>query len=268
MKQIECSVEDIHSCVLDMLKYVDKICKENDIKWYLSGGSAIGALRHEGFIPWDDDADIMMPRKDYIRFLKVMKKQKSKYKVGSLYSEKKWTFSFARVWDSETKVEYDNLNEAETGMFLDVYPMDGLPKSMLWTKIYYMRVKVCYVCLNAAIRKRFKPEEKYINIKKIMGVIMRKIGPERICRHIDNMAKKRSFETSEYVGCSVLCHYMEKERFRKKDFIEQRYVKFEDTTLPVPNGCEEYLKALYGDYMKIPDNIESEHHMRVYKLQK
>ena len=263
----EYNINELHSCILSMLKEVDRICRENNITYFLSGGSAIGAVRDKGFIQWDDDADIMLPRKDYMKFLKVMKNYKGKYKVGSIYTRKDWTFPFARIWDKTTKVVYENLNEATTGIFIDIYPIDGLPDSLTRTKLHYYITKFRYVCLNAAIRKRFKEGEKFTFLKRVLAFFAKSYGANNICKSLNASASKTKFESSNYVGCSVLCHYMEKERFSKEAFSHQVYVDFEDTKLPVMNGYDEYLSTLYGDYMKPPatgKERESEHHMRYY----
>lgn len=261
----ECSADEQRACLLEMLKYIDTLCHEHKITYFLSGGSAIGALRHHGFIPWDDDADIMMPRQDYIKFLDLTKDLSGKYKTGSLYGNYDWTFPFARMWDITTKVVYDNLAEASTGIFIDIYPMDGLPNSKNRTRMHYIHNKICYVLLNAAIRKRFKDGEHFLLLKKSVALISKKIGAKNICLHLDRVAARRKFEYSKYVGCSVLAHYMEKEWFSRKDFISMVYVDFEDTKLPVANGCNDYLTRLYGDYMNPPaGGMPSEHHMRVY----
>lgn len=262
----ECSADEQRACLLEMLKYIDTVCREHKITYFLSGGSAIGALRHHGFIPWDDDADIMMPRQDYMKFLDLTKNLSGKYKTGSLFGNYDWTFPFARIWDIATRVEYDNLAEASTGIFIDIYPMDGLPDSKFRTKVHYFHNKVCYIFLNAAIRKRFKDGEHFVLLKRFIALISKKIGAKKICMHLDRAAAKREFESSKYVGCAVLAHYMEKERFPREDFISMDYVDFEDTQLPIANGCNDYLTRLYGDYMTPPTErgMQSEHHMRMY----
>lgn len=265
------SMEELHGYTLRLLKFVDEVCHENNLTYFLSGGSALGAVRSGGFIPWDDDADIMFPREDYERFLHIMAEREasgknSVYKCGSIHNRKDWSFPFARVWDSTTRIEYRNLNESPTGIFVDIYPMDGLPDSMRATKLHYYHIRACYICLNACIRKRFKPGEGFILPKKILGAAMRLIGSRRICAHVDKAAARRPFNKANFVGCAVLSHYMARERFDRKDFEYGKYVPFEDTQLPVPNGYHGYLSALYGDYMTPPsvENRESEHHMDIY----
>lgn len=265
------SIEELHAYALRMLKFMDDVCRENGLTYFLSGGSVIGAVRHQGFIPWDDDADVMLPRADYERFLDVMERRAAEgrdapYKVGSVRNRADWSFPFARIWDDSTRVVYHNLNEAPTGIFIDVYPMDGLPDGLRRTKLHYLRVKLLHACLFASIRKRFKPGERFVPLKKLLAVFMRKIGPRRICMRIDRIAAKRPFDSANYVGCAVLAHYMARERFPRRAFNRGVYMPFEDVQLPVPNDSHAYLSALYGDYMQFPDEAARAvgHQMDVY----
>lgn len=177
------SIEELHAYALRMLKFMDDVCRENGLTYFLSGGSVIGAVRHQGFIPWDDDADVMLPRADYERFLDVMERRAAEgrdapYKVGSVRNRADWSFPFARIWDDSTRVVYHNLNEAPTGIFIDVYPMDGLPDGPgAGTKLHYLRVKLLHACLFASIRKRFKPGERFVPAEKAAGRLYAKDRP-------------------------------------------------------------------------------------------
>jgi len=260
------NIECIHSSLLNILKYIDYVCKENNITYFLSGGSALGAIRHKGFIPWDDDADIMMARKDYLRFIEVMSKQKNNcYQVGSVYNVKNWSLAQTRIWDTSTEIVCENLEEAAMGIFVDVFPLDGLPKSIDKTKHFYKKIKIFHVLRNSSIRKRLKEDEKYHIVKKIMGPIAKIIGVYRIAKYIDRIAQKRAYDESEYVGVAILYHYMEKEHFKRSAFQNVIYLPFEDIELPVPVGYDHYLSSLYGDYMKLPPENQrnSNHHMRI-----
>jgi len=255
------TLDELHSYILRLLKYVDEVCRENNITYFLSGGTALGAVRHKGFIPWDDDADIMFPRPDYERFLKVMAEKQAAgqcgvFRVDSVTTRNDWTFPFARIWDTSTRVIYHNLDEAPTGIFVDIFPMDGLPDSMLRTKLHYAVIKLHYVCLFARIRKRFKPGEPFVVLKKILAASVRKVKPWKICVNVDKLGRRCDFNSANYVGCTVLQHYMSRERFEHKHFQHGVYVDFEDTQLPIPNGYDAYLTALYGDYMTPPSESE------------
>lgn len=250
-------MDELHGYTLRLLKFVDGVCREHGLTYFLSGGSALGAVRDRGFIPWDDDADIMFPRRDYERFLEIMAQREAEgknsiYKCGSIHNRKDWSFPFARVWDSTTRIEYRNLNEAPTGVFVDIYPMDGLPDSMLRTKLYYIRIRLLFFFLLCRIRRGFKPGEGRIALKKLLALLLKPVKPRSICARIDRLARRRDFNKSNYVGCTVLSHYMARERFERRHFEKMALLPFEDAQLPVPNGFDAYLGALYGDYMTPP----------------
>jgi len=251
------TLEELHGYTLDALKFIDEVCRENNLTWFLSGGSALGAVRHQGFIPWDDDADIMFPRADYERFLEIMAEREAQgrngvYRFGSVHNRSDWTFPFARVWNGNTRVVYQKLNEAPTGVFIDIYPMDGLPDSMLRTKLYYMRIRLLFFFLLCRIRKGFKDGEGKIAMKKLLAWLLKPVKPRSICACIDRLARRRDFNKSNYVGCTVLSHYMERERFERRHFESMERLPFEGVDLPVPNGVDAYLRSLYGDYMTPP----------------
>lgn len=266
------TLRELQGYTLDVLKFIDGVCREHKLTWFLSGGSALGAVRHKGFIPWDDDADIMFPRADYERFLEIMAEREAQgkngiYRFGSVHNRADWTFPFARVWNGKTRVVYRNLNEAPTGVFVDIYPMDGLPDSMRRTKLYYICNRLLFFCLICRIRKEFKPGEGKIALKKALALLLRPVKPRSICARIDRMARRRDFNKCRFVGCTVLSHYMSRERFPRAAFERGVLMDFEDTQLPVPNGCHDYLSALYGDYMTPPSReqqIAATHTIEVY----
>lgn len=126
-------IESIQKIVYKILCDIDDFCAQNQIKYYLSGGTCLGAVRHHGFIPWDDDGDIMMPREDYDRFVVGFAKAFSgKYMVGSLATDSEWQRPAGRVWDLSTKLEQTKFTGREMGVFIDVFPIDGLPNLEGW----------------------------------------------------------------------------------------------------------------------------------------
>lgn len=225
-------------------------CKENGLVYYLSGGSCLGAVRHQGFIPWDHDADIMMPRKDYEKFLlNFEKKYKGKYKVGSLLTEKKWIRQYSKVWDTRTRLRDKNRNDIERGVSVDIFPIDGLPENEKKRKYYYKLSKLRYYLQLQFSRKGFNDNEKFKPIKAILRVIPGWRGSRFLSIQINKAAKKYDFDTSKYVGVSVACHYWDKETIERKDMDYAVYLLFEGKMFPVVNGYDQYLKNLYGDYM-------------------
>lgn len=260
----ELSITEIHDSLLAMLKKINTVCEQNGIVYFLSGGSAIGAIREKGFIPWDDDLDIMLPRNDYEKLITVLEQDKdTNFKVYSLRNPV-WDCPYSCLIDERTYGEDELANYSRLGVTIDILPMDGLSSSALKVRYYYMLLRAKYVLYNSSHRVNYYPHEKFLFLKKIFAVIAKRIGAHRICIHIDKTAKKTSYDKSDYVGCSVLVHYMEKERFKKEWFKEQVFVPFEGEEYPVMNGYDEYLKTLYGDYMKRPKQEANPGHRTKY----
>jgi lipopolysaccharide cholinephosphotransferase len=137
---------------------------------------------------------------------------------------------------------------------------------MFLTKLHYRYVRTLWTLRFLAIKKQFKPDEKFIPLKKIIRIWARKVGAYKISRRIDAISRRRSGKTSNYVGATILPTYMSRERFPREVFEKSVYTKFEDTELSIPEGYDIYLTSLFGNYMVRPDVSEraTHHHMKVY----
>ena len=246
-------VEKIHAIAFELLCDVDDYCRANDIPYYLSGGSCLGAVRHGGFIPWDDDADIMMPRAHYERFLRgFAEAYRDKYRVGALETAADWQSPSARIWNIHTRLDRKTVHEPTTGVFIDAFPIDGLPEGKLARKLYYRRMKLYNVLRNASSRQSFYEGERFRAVKLLLGRIMRRFPARPFAVRIDAMARKFPFEGSKYVGAVMAVHYWERETIERSQMDHAVYLPFEGREFPLPNGYHQYLTNLYGDYMRIP----------------
>ena len=127
MKKMQ--LREIKDIELDILIAFNKFCQDNNLKYYLSGGTLLGAIRHKGFIPWDDDIDVCMPRPDYERLMKIFPNiYMNKYKLKTI-SRKNFICPFAKIIDINTRVDFKYLNNIDKNLWLDIFPIDGLPKS-------------------------------------------------------------------------------------------------------------------------------------------
>lgn len=253
-------LEKIHKVTFDLLCAIDDYCCENNITYYLSGGTCLGAARHQGFIPWDGDADIMLPRKDYEKLVKTFAgAYPGKYAVGKLNTGENWYRPFAKIWDLETRVCHRNRQEVTMGIHVDVFPMDGLPDTKWMQTLLYKKVTFLSKIRNSLIRNHINESEKHKELKCIIDPIIKLFSRDpletacRIGRIIDNGSKKYDFDTSKYVAISVLDHYGERETLHREDVKYPVYLKFEGRDMPVINGYKIYLQNLYGThYMEIP----------------
>lgn len=250
-------VQKIHNVAFQILCDVDDYCKKNHITYYLSGGSCLGAVRHHGFIPWDHDVDIMLPRKDYEKFLVgFAKASKGKYKVGSLLTEKKWVRQYSKIWDIHTKLVEITFDEMERGISIDVFPIDGLPAGKTARKIFYFKTKLFFKYRRLMVRNTFYEDEKFLVLKKLLKKIGGRQASRRSAIKLDMLARKYDFDSSKYVGVSMACHYWDKETIEHKYMDHPVYMLFEGRKFPVVNGYDRYLTNLYGDYMKVPKGEE------------
>ena len=137
-EEIKDKLGKIHEITFEILCAIDDYCREKNITYYLSGGTCLGAARHQGFIPWDGDADIMLPRKDYEKLVRTFAgAYPGKYAVSELNVTEGWYRSYARIWNVETKVFFHNKRETPMGLFVDVFPIDGLPNKKWKQKLFY-----------------------------------------------------------------------------------------------------------------------------------
>lgn len=270
MKEI--TSEEQKVILLEMLKYVDEICRKNNINYFLSGGTLLGAIRHKGFIPWDDDVDICVPYKEYRRLIEILK-QDNKFNVHDPYSfsEEKYYYMFTKITDKRTVLIENNFKRVKNmGVFLDIFPIFHLPDS-----------NEDYGNLYKTIRKlekqyfRFYGFEKYYYTKNKIRSIVKAITffPQYIMRKKYKKNKKEILELFEK-NDSVQTNFIgnptppstHRNRFTTDAFKEKIEVEFEGIKVYAPVGYEEYLTKSYGDYMQLPleDQRNTEHHFKAY----
>jgi len=269
--KIELSLEEIKKIELDILKDIHRVCEKNGLRYYLAGGTLLGAIRHKGFIPWDDDIDILMPRPDYMKFIKIYENEgDKKYKLTSPYNNKNHLYTFTKVFDTRTiKIEnglnYDSENIG--GIEVDVFPTDGLPDNIDKSNKYFRKQKLLFHLYSFSVTKKSVNKNiiKRI-IKNTIVYICRLIGKQRFIKVINNNAMKYEFDKSNYIGLSVTTYYGSKERIEKKHYIEQIKVEFEGYLFNAPKNYDQYLSNLYGDYMKLPpeDKRVTHHEYEAY----
>lgn len=266
MRQI--TIDEMKQIELDILKDVAKFCDIHNLRYYLCGGTLIGAIRHKGFIPWDDDIDIIMPRPDYMKFVKLYNQRESNYRVNSLVNDPHWYSTFAEVEDIRTIKTYENFNLSnQHGINIDIFPTDGAPvaeeeRKKFW-KINNILTRIATLSkLNFSVSHHFADQNtSFSTIRTLLRTIVKFFGipvARMICVFFDlnqivtNRAMKYDVDQSEYIGVSTFPHYGYRECVKGKPFLKMKKRPFEDEYFNTPNDYDEYLSNLYGDYMKIP----------------
>lgn len=257
----------------EILKEVKRICDENNISYLLEGGTLLGAIRHEGFIPWDDDLDISMIRDDYERFLKIAPKViDSKYIVQSWYSDKGYGLPFAKVRKRDTLYleKATEKVECNQGIFIDIFPYDEYPDSLEEQK----RQRKFFAFYKPLIRAKCKYTPWYetgvINWKKyIMYLPFRFLAifqsKEKMINKYDTNAKKYNCKGNKNFCLQESASYG-KYLVDSNVFKEEMLVRFEGEEFKVPKKYDKLLRLMYDDYMTPPPEEQREDRHRVVKI--
>ena len=255
MRQL--SLEEIKQLEIGILDYVVEVCDKNSIKYFLSYGTLLGAVRHRGFIPWDDDIDLVMLRDDYNRFLKIIEKAPHpRYRVLTP-KDKGYFYTFVKVVDTETNVVEEEVEQMPVnGVWVDIFPLDGVKKiSSIHTKFCYLLNK----CRGASIYKNF-PKEK--GISYFSWKICKLIGPRLFLSVFETICQRYRLDDCNYV--SVISNPY-KNMFEKSIFNDIILLNFEGKKYSCPHDYDKLLTILYGNYMLIPkEENRIRHHMNAF----
>lgn len=262
------TLKDIQSVSLDILEEFDRFCIGNNLQYSLAYGTLIGAVRHKGFIPWDDDVDVVMPRPDYNKFIALYKDNENYacfapekincfLAYGRLAEMKRTRVITPAVWSNK-----------ETGVWIDVMPLDGVEDNKedflittararkLWMRVYYSRtaysgIRYChsFISLMKFLVKRVFFNNVYKYLYQHLEILHRYDYDK--CQYISNMS---------HLLYTKKCHFM------KNIFINIEKMTFEKKEFMVMNGWDTFLRDIYGDYMQLPPKEQQNagHSMHMY----
>ena len=245
------SDEDIKKVELDALIYIRQICQEYHLRYYLAYGTLLGAVRHQGFIPWDDDIDILMPRRDYERLLQITSSlNHERYKVVYNQKDKDYYYPHAKLVDTHTIcVEKGLYPIRNMGVWIDLFPMDGMPGRF---RLHYMKMRILNK-MRALSVHRILPKVSVwaFPIVYLVWKMTQLVGFQYFINQMERLACKCDYELSDYVSCivepdSVKCIY------EKDIFASSVSLSFENESFEVPVLYKKYLEYTYGDYMQLP----------------
>ena len=239
------TIKELKQIQLNILESIDKFCTENNLQYFLAYGTLIGAVRHKGYIPWDDDIDICMPRPDYEKFIK--KYNQYPYAVIDHRNSPNYLIPFAKVHDIRTSMNETMYVQNDFGVYVDVFPLDGIKdfkKAKIVTTLrHFLNTKKAILGNKRSFKKNL--------IISISKVLLSPISIRSILRKMDSIAQEIDYDKAYYVN-SFFSSTAYKEIFPKDIFNGYKLAKFEHLTCRIPKSYDEYLRINYGDYMKFP----------------
>ena len=260
--------------MLDILEDIASFCDNKSLTYFLAYGTLIGAIRHKGFIPWDDDIDLGMPREDYEKFLELSIKLLPKnFKVVNYRNTPEYQYYITRVLDVNTKVVEERIgNENKyTNASIDIFPIDGTPNNKFIRKIYYFRVlshralmSLCYKDSIDRKRKRGKCEKVFLWIMEHLPIEKMTTPYKQKCK-IDKLLRKQDVSKSKYIG-NIMGAYRTKEIVPKEFYGEGKMYQFEDIELRGLDMYEKYLTYTYGNYMELPPEESRKTHFKILEI--
>ena len=248
------STQDIQQHTLPILLTIDKVLREHQLNYYISDGTMLGAVRHGGFIPWDDDIDVNMPRTDYDRLLEHADEINASgdYKLVSCEMGN-LNYPFAKIYDLHTSINklYDE-DETEKNLWIDIFPMDGLPDDMEEVNRIFKKTLLARKILRVksarsgegktAFKRTFKP---------LVKALLKPVDSKKLLDYINQTCRTYKIDDCSYMG-GIANGYGPQERVPKKPYLVSVPMRFEDMTVSAPGCWEYYLKNLYGDFMQLP----------------
>ncbi|MDE5784111.1 MAG: LicD family protein [Prevotella sp.] len=241
----------LQSKLLEMMTWFARYLEENNLRYYAIGGTFLGAKRHEGFIPWDDDIDIAMPRKDYEILCDLLAREKDHYIVESpRHSSDDYVYPFAKLYDTSTSMTELLRYKMKRGVYLDIFPLDGLGNTLEEAQQNYKAIDRLNMLLAMKVSIYRSERKWWKNCAVFLGSLI-PINPHKLARKLDIVCQKRDFDNCVYVA-SCMSTYRAKEIMPRKYFGKPQKTKFEDIELYGPELSEEYLTQLFKNWRQLP----------------
>lgn len=257
------SLRDAQLVMLDILKEVHRVCEENDIKYFIVDGTLLGAVRHGGFIPWDDDLDIAMSRVDYEKFRDIAKDKLNKeYFLQTVDTDENYKLYHIpmKVRRNNTRLEEfgEDDEKYHMGIYIDIFPYDPMPKSRI--KKFLYKDLTCFILKCKYDAGRMKSINAKYFIRKLLNIMTAPITYKVIYKFVKKHYKWGIEDSNDYYnyGGELIWN----KDFNKEDFFPVKLIEFEGEQFYGPNRPHSVLEKIYGDYMKLPPEDERTWHAK------
>ena len=268
------TLRELQEVELGILNSFHFFCEKHGLRYYMGGGTLIGAIRHKGFIPWDDDIDLMMPRPDYMKLVDLVKKDcmlDENHKVDCCYFNPGALSSALRIFDTRTELTFENFRMPYVlGCWIDVFPIDGLHPSPAKRKHHFKEMRLAMDLYLLSITKFGGKRRSKLATVLQYGVapalpFVRLFKNHQYTAWLDRISRRYDYDKCEWVGV-LEGRAEEKEALHKADLEPAIEVDFEGGKYWAMANYHEYLTNLYGDYMQLPPESErvSRHEINIF----
>lgn len=268
MDRAAADTQKLQKKILEIMKYIDGLCRENGITYYIMGGTALGAVRHGGFVPWDDDLDIFMTPGEYAKFKAVFQKRNSERFVLQEWRTTPDYLEYAKLRMNGTtfiEANFADNKEMHHGIYVDIMMLHKVPKRKITQRIVYYKSK--YVTLYGISQRNWIPKNGWHKLAlRTLKLLPNRALVRNCYKHI-----YRYEDLEDY----CYCYWITKANFRQGLFEESFFrepvdIPFEDTALMASSRIRDYLSYRYGDYMTPPppEQVKYEQHAMVWDTEK
>ena len=265
----ELTLPEIKEIELEILKTFHNFCKENNIRYFISHGTLLGTIRYKGFIPWDDDVDVLVPREDYDRLLTIFK-DSEQYRLLHFEKDERFLFPYAKLCDMTTlKIENGQEDELKLGLDMDIFPLDPWDSDMKKARKEVERQRRALFRLGLCKSKKAGSVNLLKRmVKSVMMVFCKMVGSKHYVRKLMKEARKHPYEGAKYLGGKAWNVYGDRDILPAEVFDHPIEVEFEGETFWAPVGYDAFLSSLYGNYMPEPppEKRKTHHNFKAYKL--
>ncbi len=242
---------NLQAKLLEMFSWLTNFLKNENLRYYVISGTMLGAVRHKGFIPWDDDIDIGMPRSDYEKLLIKMRQPVDHYYVESPKdTNKDFPYGYAKFYDLNTTLVEDARKKVVRGIFIDIFPLDGIGDNLESSINNYKAIDRTNMLLAMRVCRIRKNRKWWKNLSVILGRII-PFNVKKLTQKLDELCSKRDFDESIYVG-NLMSTYRSREIMKKEIYGVPTLYEFEGLKVYGPERFEEYLRILFHNWRELP----------------
>ena len=248
------TLKKLHKYLLELLDEFVRICDKNNLDYFLYGGTLLGAVRHKGFIPWDDDLDVAMLRKDYEKFLEIAPTElKDKFIIDNYHTNKNCYLNFTKIRNKKTLFvqNFQQNYDGEKGIWIDVFPLDGINKLSIFQILRIKTVK--YIRSIEHYKSNIFLGNNKIKLKKFLAIFLKPI-PLTFLQHVQDkiMKGKNDCKETKYITSIASQYDYKKQTMKREVFLPIKKLEFEGKKYKVPNQYGYFLERIYGNYMELP----------------